>query len=148
MPDAGYVYLSVKGEFDVDEFTAFVGVTPTTSCNKGQKDPERIIPRCSLWGYSSPKVKGHLCIDDLSDEVVDQLSPKLEAFQQALSKFDVDINLQVVIYINPSGDHQTSFRIGFSQSVVRFISCLGGEIDVDSYLGEPLSLDEYLEREP
>ena len=148
MPDAGYVYLSVKGDFDVDEFTAYVGVTPTTSWNRGQKDQERDLPRCSLWDYSSPKVKGHLCIDELANDIVDTLSPRVELFRQAKNIFDVSINLQVVIYIDPTGDYQTSFRIGFDESVVRFISSLDGYIDVDSYLGKPLTFDDYTQREP
>jgi hypothetical protein len=84
----------------------------------------------------------------LANDIVDTLSPRVELFRQAKNIFDVSINLQVVIYIDPTGDYQTSFRIGFDESVVRFISSLDGYIDVDSYLGKPLTFDDYTQREP
>jgi hypothetical protein len=148
MPDAGYIYLGIRGDFDVDEFTRFVGVQPTRAWTKGMRDPERGLPKCSIWDYSSDKVFGFVHLHDLARELVDSLFPKLDTIKEALQHFEADAILQGVLYIDPLGEYQTSFVISFDDRVVSFVSSIGGMIDVDSYLGEPISWKGYVEREP
>ena len=56
MPNEGYVYFGVRGDFDVDAFTALSRLQPTTAWNNGAKDPQRGLPGISIWDFGPERI--------------------------------------------------------------------------------------------
>lgn len=135
MPNEGRVYFCVKGQFDHRALTEFIGLGPTSAWNRGEKDVERDLPKCSLWEYSTARVVEEMDVHALAEWLVEQLEPYEEKIKAAIQQWQLASVLQVVLRI--SMDEQLSTpAIGFSPRVIRFAGNVGAAVDIDAYLAE------------
>lgn len=129
----GYVYFALRGDFDTDEVTQRVGLTPTKALRKHEKDPERKTPRFSHWDYSTPVVRGkHVDVYELASQITANLRPHAGAIRQAVQDLGLSATLQVVLYINWIDETPTP-AIGFHRDVVQFLADVGATVDIDTY---------------
>lgn len=121
------------GEFDRHELTNFIGLQPTSSWNRGEKNPERGIPKCSQWDYSSPLIVDEIVdIYDLSECLIERLEPFAERIKEAIKTWNLSAVLQVVLRISMD-DRLSTPGIGFTPRVLAFVTGVGGSIDIDTY---------------
>ena len=133
MNNIGRVYFGLKGDFIPDEITEFIGIQPTKALREGERDPERNIPRCSIWNFSSETIDAEVVdVYELSDWVINQLSPKQQEIKQAIRKWNLYAVLEVVLYISTDEEVSTP-AIGFEQSTINFLADVGATIDIDTY---------------
>lgn len=133
----GRVYFSLKGEFDPAELSEFLGITPSNCRGKGERDPERSIPRSSIWDFSSPQVEG-ISVDvyQLAEQVIDPLLPHTDRIAEAVRRWDLAATLQVVLEFAVDESISTP-AIGFDPRIVQFLAEVGAGIDIDTYLLGP-----------
>lgn len=137
MPNEGYVYFGVRGDFDVDAFTAMSGLQPTTAWNKGQRDPKRGLPMVALWDFGPDRTVTDSADDlvdvyALSESLIDLLEPSTDRIAAALAQFGATATLQVVLRISID-DRLSTPAIGFSPKVISFLHRVGASIDIDTY---------------
>jgi hypothetical protein len=129
----GRVYFGLKGDFSPDDVTDLIGLTPSQALKEGERNPERGVPKCSLWDFSLPEVVGEqVDIYDLSEKLVDLLEPHEERIAEAVERWNLTATLQVVLDF---AVHEAISMppIGFSERVIRFLADVGGGIDIDTY---------------
>lgn len=133
MPNEGRVYFGLSGDFDPIFLTGMLGLEPTQAWARGAKDPVRVLPRCSLWDYSSETVVGEIVdIYEMTEALVVQLEPFAERIRDTVTRLRLSAVLQVVLHIS-TDDSVSTPAIGFSPRVVRFVAEVGASIDVDTY---------------
>jgi hypothetical protein len=83
-----YVYFALTGDnFDTDEVTNRLGITPTNSWRKGDKGTYKPVLEFSTWKLSTDKGKEYINIDNLVDEIVSKLFDKIEIINDLKSQF-------------------------------------------------------------
>lgn len=129
------VYFSLRGDFAPDELTEFLGIEPSSVAKAGEKNPERGIPKSSLWhAAGNESVQGAwVDIVELSRKVVTPLIPHQDRIAEAVAKWDLAATFQVVVYFSDDEAVSTP-AIGFEPEVIDFLSAVGASIDVDTYL--------------
>ena len=133
MVNEGYVYISVRGDFDPEEFTAQVGVLPSETWRKGERNASRMIPSVSGWTLSSPRIRGEVIdLYRLADELLDSVTEKISNLREAAHSHGVKICLQMVIYSSVLDSVPTPI-IGLSERSIMILSQLGASLDIDSY---------------
>jgi Domain of unknown function (DUF4279) len=133
MANEGYVSVSIRGNFIPEEFSALVGLVPSKTWRKGERDVERVIPKVSGWCLSSRKVTGDF-IDffDLADELLLPLSEKAGILRDATHTHDAQITVHMVIYISVLDSVPTP-AIGLSAPAISILERLGATLDIDTY---------------
>lgn len=133
MTNKGEVYFALFGkDFDPDEATRLIGLTPTDV--KIKSDPR---PKLSMWKYSSGKVADDaLDVYDLSSKLISELQPYITQIVKAKETLQLDAVLEVVLYITTKETKSTP-AIGFDTEVISFLHAVGATIDVDTYLNMP-----------
>lgn len=133
MANAARVYLGLRGDFDRHELTRFIGVEPTSAWNKGERDPKRQLPRCSLWEFSSSEIKGtNVDLYEVTDRLIEALVPHQDRIKEAIARWNLNPTLQIVLWIAMDESVPTPV-IGFSREAVKMVSYMGASIDVDTY---------------
>jgi hypothetical protein len=127
--NSGEVFFSLRSPSLIpDAVTSALGVKPTRSGLRA--DP---IPKSSFWDLSSGKVVGEVIdVYELGESVVRPLLSKAGAIRSLASEYNASVVLQVVLTISMD-DRLSTPAIGFSESVVAFLSSAGASIDVDTY---------------
>ena len=135
------VYLAVFGEnFNPDELTALLQVTPTRTQIKGQEIPpikglyqkpgtKPPVYIETVWEYGSDYVKTYDS-EDASRVVETALKDKVALINQFVSKHNLTVQLAVVPWI----DKREAPRIHFSPTFVKMLSDLNAAIDMDIYV--------------
>lgn len=133
MWNSGRVSFSLRGDFNTKEITDCLGVKPTHALNKGETNPAHIIPRCSIWDYSSQQIEDeYLDIYLLADEIVSELVPHTEAIKMAVKRWHLHPTLLVTINMVIDKEASTP-AIGFSIPVIKFLADTGTSIEIDTY---------------
>lgn len=127
------VYFALRGSFNPDEVTLALGVHPTEISRKGNKGTYNANLGFSSWKLSSGQIRGEsIDVYEMSERLVAQLAPKTRDISDLMRQLDLFATLQVVVTLS-CVENQSTPALGFSQEVVRFLSEVGGQIDVDLY---------------
>lgn len=129
----GRVYFALDGEdFEPDDVTGFIGISPTSIMRKGSKIPGK-LPAKSSWEYSSENVVNEFIeVFAMADTIINELKPKKQLIIQAMKKYDLVARLEVVLWFSMNEEHSTP-AIGFEPNTIQFLSDVGAFIDVDTY---------------
>ena len=128
-----YACLLIRGDFDPPDVIAAIGKQPSEAMRTGEKDAVRKVPRCSILEYrGSETVCDSYDLGPHIDRVVESLEGYEERIRNARSHWDLDLTLEVVLYV-PSDGQVSAPSLDFSKKVIEFLSAIGGEIDVDIY---------------
>lgn len=149
-PHEGYVYFGLRGAFDPDELTLRLGITPTSSCGQGTRNPKRGLPKTSLWEVSTERIVAE-CIDvyELADQIVSKLEGNAAQIKDAIAALDLYAVLEVVLYFS-TDDSVSTPAIGFSNRVLAFLADVNASIDIDTYIlpnGDNAKIDATASRE-
>lgn len=124
----GYIYFAIKTEnekFGLAEFKSYLTIEPT---NFKQKNQNGKVPKCTIWEYSSRKLKNPYYYEEI-EKLVDKLeNHKSEFIKLKNDNPELQIILQTVIFL---GDESPG--LSFSNRTIQFINELNGEIDCDIY---------------
>ena len=128
----GRVYFAIFGEMlDAEVVTRELRLTPTRILQKG-----RPIPKQTWWELSTQEIASELVdVYSMSEEVVEKLVGMEGKIREIAQRYDAETVLEVVLTFSLNEEVSTP-AIGFSKKVVRFMSEVGGFIDVDTYRGE------------
>ena len=129
----GRVYFSLRGnDFNPDSLTELIGVAPTNIIYEGTK-LKNTTRKFSSWELSTDEICSEVIdVYDLSDEIVKQLISKKDQILDEVQKHNLTPCLQVVLWISTNDEISTP-AIGFNPDTLKFISDIGGYIDVDTY---------------
>ncbi len=128
------VYFAMYGDdFDPADITARVGLPATKTIRRGQRRPDLDLPRQSSWEFGNGQAE-HLIGDvyELSNLLVDRLTPFVEKLVEAKNVFNLHCVFQVVLWIDQKEDASMP-SIGFESPVISFIHAMGATIDIDTY---------------
>lgn len=130
----GRCYFRLAGEFDPAALTTRLGVEPTEAWRRGERNPGRDLPRCSLWKFGVADVRAEVVdIEAMSLAVVTPLEPSAAAIAEAARDWDLHVSLVVALYFSPDERLSTPIVV-FPPRVIAFLAQVGGCIDVDTYL--------------
>lgn len=128
-----YVYFALDGEeFDPDDVTSLLGITPTFVKRKGERIPGK-VPRCNSWALSTETVVDEVIdVGAMAASIIKELRPKAALINKAKKIFGAISRLEVVVTIT-TDDKQSTPAIGFEAEDVAFLAEVGAYIDVDTY---------------
>lgn len=133
MANEAYMSISVRGNFEPDEFTARVCLAPSKIWRKGQRDAERGIPKISGWSLASRKINGDVIdLFDLADELLLPLGEKAAVLHDAARALGAEITVHMVIFISVLESIPTP-AISLSAEAVAVVERLGASLDIDTY---------------
>jgi|LakMenE18May11ns_1017448.scaffolds.fasta_scaffold9144121_1 hypothetical protein len=133
-PNEGYVYFGLRGTFDPDELTLRLGITPTSSCAQGARNPQRGLPKTSQWEVSTERIVAeYIDVYELADQVVSKLETHAAHIKDAIAALDLYAVLEVVLYFS-TDDEVSTPAIGFSNRVLAFLADVNASIDIDTYI--------------
>jgi len=127
-----YVYFAFQGDnFDPNDVTTELGISPTDSWRTGE--PRRYIQqqKYSCWQLKSTSVE-LLDMDKLVNEVVSQLSEKIELINNLKQQLNLNTVLEIVMWIDMNEEESTPY-LGHSLEVINFLHQTGTITDVDIY---------------
>ena len=134
MLNSAYVYFGLYGDFDPEVLIQRIKIDPTSSCKKGSRNPELVIPRQSQWKYSTDeKTAAAIDIYELADSVIVDLEPHVLHIARVIDEFKLDAVLEVVIRFSTDDEISTP-AIGFSRRTLSFIEQTNATIDIDTYI--------------
>jgi len=125
----GEVYFSLVGDnFDPDEITKYVGLSPTKVRKKNTPKP-----KINSWELSIGKITNdYIDIYEMASFLIEILEPKKELIIGALKKFNAKAHLEVVLWFT-SNENISMPAIGFEQKIIKFLSDVNAYIDIDTY---------------
>lgn len=133
MPHQCLVYFTLKGDFDPNEVTQFLGIEPTGILIKGSRNSNPCYPPISSWEFSSGYIESEILdIYDIASKVINPLTPHADKLKEVMNKFKIEGVLQVALWIS-SDEEVSNPAIGFDAEVVRFLAAVGASVDIDSY---------------
>jgi hypothetical protein len=128
-----YVYFALTGDnFDTDEVTNRLGITPTDSWRKGDKGKYKPIIEFASWKLSTDKGQEYILIDKLVDEIISKLFDKIEIINDLKRQFQLNSVLEIVLYIDTNEDSSTP-ALGHDLRTIEFLYRTGTTTDVDIY---------------
>ena len=128
-----YVYFALTGDnFDTDEVTRKIGITPTDSWRKGDKRKFSPILEFASWKLSTDKGKEYILIDNLVDEIVSKLFDKIEIINDLKRRFQLDSVLEIVLDIDTNEAVSTP-ALGHDLRTIEFLYRTGTTTDIDIY---------------
>jgi hypothetical protein len=130
---SSYVYFALKGDnFDTDEVTNRLGITPSDSRRKGDKGFYKPAVEFAWWRLSTGIGKEYLQIDNLVDEIVSKLYDKIEIINDLKRQFQLNSVLEIVLYIDTNEDNSAP-ALGHDLRTIEFLYRTGTTTDVDIY---------------
>jgi len=130
---SSYVYFALTGDnFDTDEVTNRIGISPTDSWRKGDKGKYKPILEFASWRLSTDKGQEYMQIDKLVDEIVSKLFDKIEIINDLKRQFQLDSVLEIVLYIDTNEDNSTP-ALGHDLKTIEFLYRTQTKTDVDIY---------------
>lgn len=130
---SSYVYFALTGDdFDTDEVTKRMDITPTDSWRKGDKGKHKPILEFASWQLSTDKGKEYYDIDNLVDEIVSKLYDKMEIINDLKRQFQLDSVLEIVLYIDTNEDNSTP-SLAHDLKTIEFLFRTGTTTEVDIY---------------
>jgi hypothetical protein len=134
MTSTGEVYLGLYGDsFEPDEVSDFIGLMATRVKRRGERNPQAPLPITSAWKFSLGTVEAAVVdVYALSNDLVYRLAPFELKIAEAVKKFGLEAELQVVLWIDQ--DEAASMpALGFERPVLDFLAAIGATIDIDMY---------------
>lgn len=130
----GEVYLGLYGEnFDPDEVSNFIGLKASSVKRKGERDSRVPLPQMSTWKYSLGKIESDFIdVYEMADDLVDHLRPFEAKIAEAIKKFGLSAELQIVLWIDQN-ESASMPAIGFERPVLDFVHAIEATIDIDTY---------------
>ena len=127
-----YVYFAFQGDdFDPNLVTTELGIEPTDSCGVGEPGKYIQQQKYSCWQLKSTSDE-LLDMDKLVNEVVSQLSDKIDLIKGLKERYNLDTVLEIVMYIDINEEKSTPF-LGHNSEVINFLHQTGTTTDVDIY---------------
>jgi hypothetical protein len=127
-----YVYFAFQGDnFDPNDVTTELGISPTDSWQPGEPGRYSQQQKYSCWQLKSTSVE-LLDMDKLVNEVVSQLSSKIELINSLKEHHSLDTILEIVMYIDINEEQSTPY-LGHNSEVINFLYRTGTTTDIDIY---------------
>ncbi|XOV94345.1 MAG: DUF4279 domain-containing protein [Bacteroidota bacterium] len=127
-----YVYFAFQADnFDPNELTIELGISPTDSWRTGEQGKYIQQQKYSCWQLKSTSDE-LLDMDKLVNEVVSQLSKKIELINNLKQRYKLDTVLVVVMYIDINEEQSTPY-LGLNSEVIDFLHQTRTETDLDIY---------------
>ncbi|MFY0592964.1 DUF4279 domain-containing protein [Roseivirga sp.] len=127
-----YVYFAFQGDdYDPKLVTTELGIEPTDAWRTGEPGKYIQQQKYSCWQLKSTSDE-LLDMDKLVNEVVSQLSEKIELINNLKQRINLDTVLAIVIYIDVNEEQSTPY-LGHSSEVINFLHRTGTTTDVDIY---------------
>ena len=127
-----YTYFSIVGDFDPDEITKMLNLTPYESWKIGQ--PVKYgndVYSFARWsfGYCGDY---NVYVDEQMKQTISKLKDKIDVLCTIKDLFDVDFVLEIVpcVYRNESPP-----CLAPNREIIEFCYLTGTDIDIDLYLG-------------
>jgi len=134
MLNSAYAYFALYGDFDPADLIERISIRPTSASLKGNRNPERVIPRRAQWKYSTDeKTAAVIDIYEIVDSVIVDLDPYRQEIVNAIEALNLTAVLQVVIRFSTDEEISTP-AIGLSRQAVSFSNAVGATIDIDTYI--------------
>lgn len=128
-----YVYFALKGDdFDTDEVTNRLNITPTDSWRKGDKGFYKSAVAFAMWRLCTDKGKDYLHINNLVDEIVSKLYGKIDIINDLKRLYQLNSVLEIVLYIDTNEDNSTP-ALGHDLRTIEFLYRTETTTDVDIY---------------
>ncbi|WP_221090254.1 DUF4279 domain-containing protein [Deinococcus aquaedulcis] len=130
------VYLSVMGDFDPDEFTVRVGLTPTRTWRRGERSAVdarfagRTVPVCDHWAFGLPEQPAFY-LEPLVEEVLAETAGQLKVLGQAVTDLGLNLELVVVAKWDPATTSSPSLHLNGQQMAL--LGAIGAALDIDLY---------------
>lgn len=134
MTSNGKVYLGLYGDnFDPKEISALIGLTPTRSARRGERNAVVPLPKESGWQFSLGEIEADVIdVYEMSNSLIEHLKPYESKIVEAVRAFELFAVLQVVLWIDQ--DQTVSMpAIGFKRPFLDFLTAVGATIDIDTY---------------
>jgi hypothetical protein len=130
---SSYVYFALKGDdFDTDDVTNRLGITPTDAWRKGDKGFYKSTVEFAMWRLATDKGKEYIYIENLVSEIVSKLFDKIEIINELKRQFKLDSVLEIVLYIDTNEDNSTP-ALGHDLRTIEFLYRTGTTTDIDIY---------------
>lgn len=128
-----YAYFALFGD-DVDPslISAALGLQPTDSWKKGDPGKYTALRQDSCWRLSS-QTREPINIDALVNEVIEQLSDRVERIKQVKEELNLTSVLEIVLYVDVNEESSTP-ALGHDSRTIAFLHETGTTTDVDIYL--------------
>ncbi|RHW74561.1 DUF4279 domain-containing protein [Colwellia sp. RSH04] len=129
----GRVYFSLDGDdFEPDDVTAFLGMSPTSVKRKGSKVPNK-IPAKNSWELSTENVvNDYIDVFAMAESITDTLVPIKDKLKSVIESYNLVPRFEVVLWFSVNEEHSTP-AIGFEPSTIKFLGEIGAFIDIDTY---------------
>lgn len=128
-----YAYFVLHGDdFDPDEVTQRLKLTPTKKYRKGEKGEYIPITRHSHWSYSSEQKEGAIDIDELVLQAIEKFVGKEEEILSIKEEYNLSSTLEIVLWIDMNEETSTPY-IGHDLKVIDFLHKTRTKTDVDIY---------------
>ncbi|MFL0248294.1 DUF4279 domain-containing protein [Candidatus Clostridium stratigraminis] len=126
-----YTYFAIKGNFNPDEITEILELTPSRCWKIGDKRPvTKSFYDFALWEYGQCDLYDVITENQMVNTIVN-LKPKISLLKDIKMKYGVSFVLEVVpkLYIN-----EPTPALAPSREIIKFCYETETDIDIDLYL--------------
>jgi hypothetical protein len=128
-----YVYFALQGDdFDPEEITKLIGISPSESWRKGDKGKFKSTLEFSCWKLSTSKGQEYMWIDKLVNEIIQKLYDKIDIIKELKAKYQLDSVLEIVMEIDVNPENTTP-SLGHDLKTIEFLYRTGTKTDIDIY---------------
>lgn len=117
-------------DFDPEEITSYIGLKPSKIWYKGEKIQNSAIKRKKNGWLLSTGREISLDLDIQIREITDSIKPHISKIIEICQKFNLETELSCAIYI----EDDKIPSIHFEKDILKIISDLKAEIDIDIYM--------------
>ena len=127
-----YVYFAFQGDnFDPNVVTTELALEPTESWRVGEPGKYIQQQKYSCWQLKSTSDE-LLDMDKLVNEVLYQLSDRIESINKLKEKHSLNTVLGIVMYVDTNEEQSTPY-LGHNSEVINFLHLTGTKTDLDIY---------------
>ncbi|MCB2410299.1 DUF4279 domain-containing protein [Hymenobacter lucidus] len=128
-----YVYFSLQGaDFDPDEVTTRLGITPTKTWRKGDQKSYGIPRQNTAWIWETARGTEPIWINTLVDEVLSTFEAKADIIMELKHTLQLESMLCIILYIDRNEDESTP-SVGHDLRTISFLYHTQTTTDIDMY---------------
>jgi hypothetical protein len=127
-PTGVRVYFGIMGDFDAQELSEFLGMTPTKAENAGGRGR---TPKSSYWQIGGDEEYFDGDLYPLIECVIQRVKPAEERIIAASKRWDLDCTLQFLLRV-PEAVVPRLPALGLDADSIRFLAKVNARIDIDS----------------
>lgn len=128
-----YIYFALKGgDFDPKDFSEILEIEATYAIKKDEKGRYIAKSKYSIWQFGTPKLANDSDLYDPVLDLINTLSPKIEAINKLKEKYDLHSVLQFVLEIDFNEELNTP-GMGLDEKTIEFLNKTKTVVDVDIY---------------